>query len=64
VEETPDTLVAACQVAALGAAALLLPTALVDLLFDTDFLSILSQAVLAAFACILIVSVWNTQKER
>lgn len=63
-EEIPDTLVAACEVAALVAAALLLPAALIDLLFDTDFLSILSQAVLAAFACALIVAAWNSQKEK
>jgi hypothetical protein len=63
-EETPDTLTAACQVAGLVAAALLLPSALIDNAFDTDFVSILLQVTLTAFAVALIVSVWKAQKPR
>jgi hypothetical protein len=57
------TLIAACQVAGIGAAALILLCYLIDLAFDTDFLSILTQAMLAAFACALILAVWTDQQE-
>jgi len=61
-EKTPDTLVAACQVAGLVAAALLLPSALVDQAFETDFLSIMIQAALAAFTVALILAIWKGQR--
>jgi hypothetical protein len=53
VQDRRKTLVAACQVAGIGAAGLLLPCSLIDLAFDTDLLSIVAQAMLAAFACAL-----------
>ena len=56
------TLMAACQVAGISAAGLIVPCYLIDLAFDTDFLSILTQAMLAAFACALMVAVWKDQK--
>lgn len=49
------------EVAGIAAAGLLLPSALIDWAFGTDLLSILAQATLAAFACALIVAVWNYQ---
>ncbi len=54
---------AVCQLAGLGAAALILPCLLIDLAFDTDFLNVLIQAALAGFALALIVAVWSDQKE-
>jgi len=62
VQDTRETLAAACQVAGIVAAALLLPGALIDLAFDTDFLDTLSQAVLAAFAMALMLAVWTAHK--
>jgi hypothetical protein len=62
VRDGRETLTAACQVAAIGAAGLLLPSYLIDLAFDTDLLTALAQAMLAAFACALMVTVWNDQK--
>ncbi|SEP50786.1 hypothetical protein SAMN02990966_07768 [Rhodospirillales bacterium URHD0017] len=61
-QDTRETLAAACQVAGIVAAALLLPGALIDLAFDTDFLDTLSQAVLAAFAMALMLAVWTAHK--
>jgi hypothetical protein len=58
-----ETLVAACQVAGIGAAALILPCSLIDLVFDTDFLSMLMQAALAGVALALILAVWTDQEE-
>ena len=58
-----DTLIAACQVAGISAAALILPCYLIDLAFDTDLLSILFQAMLVAVACALMVAVWTGQEE-
>jgi hypothetical protein len=58
VNEKRETLIAACQLAGVGAAGLILPSSLIDLVFDTDFLTILGQAMLAAFACALMVAVW------
>jgi hypothetical protein len=55
-----DAFMAACQLAGISAAGLIL---LIDLAFDTDFLSILAQAMLAAFACALIFAVWTDQGE-
>ena len=57
-----ETLTAARQVAAISAAGLLLPSYLIDLAFDTDLLTTLAQAMLSAFACALMVTVWNDQK--
>ena len=56
-------LTAACQVAGLCAAGLLVPGYLIDLAFDTDLLTVLAQAMLAAFACALMIAVWTGQKE-
>ena len=52
-----------CQVAGISAAGLFLPCSLIDLAFDTDFLSVLMQAMLAAFALALMVAVWTGQEE-
>jgi hypothetical protein len=49
--------------AGIGAAGLLVPGYLIDLAFDTDFVTILAQAMLAAFACALMIAVWTDQKE-
>ena len=62
-EHKRSTFLAACQLAGLIAGGLLLPSALFDLFFGTDLLGTLAQATLAAFACALIVAVWNYQKE-
>jgi hypothetical protein len=59
-----ETLTAACQVAGVGAAGLLLPSYVIDGAFDTDLLSIMSQAMLAAFACALILAVWTDHQEQ
>ena len=58
VQDKRDTLVAVCQLVGISFAGLLVPGALIDLAFDTDYLSILAQATLAAFACGLMVAVW------
>ena len=58
-----DTLVAVCQLAGIGAAALILPCSLIDLAFDTDFLNMLMQAGLAGGALALMVVVWTDQEE-
>ena len=63
-QDRRETLTAACEVAGIGAAGLLVPSYLIDLAFDTDLLPILAQAMLAAFACALIVTVWNDQKDQ
>ncbi len=62
-QDRRETLTAACQVAGISAAGLLLPCYLIDLAFDTDMLTILMQAMLAAFACALMVAVWTDQEE-
>jgi hypothetical protein len=59
VQDNRDTLVAVCQLTGIGLAGLLIPSALIDLVFDTDYLSILAQATLVAFACGLIGAVWT-----
>jgi hypothetical protein len=51
-------------VAGIAAAALLVPSYLIDVALDTDITTILTQAMLAAFACALIVAVWMGQKEQ
>ena len=61
-QDTRETLAAACQVAGIVAAALLLPGALIDLAFGTYLLDVLSQAVLAAFATALMIAVWTGRK--
>ena len=58
-----DTLMAVCQLAGIGAAALILPCSLIDLAFDTDFLNMLMQAALAGVALALMVAVWTDQEE-
>ena len=58
-----DTLVAVCQLAGIGAAALILPCSLIDLAFDTDFLNMLMQAALVGVALALMVAVWTDQEE-
>ena len=58
-----DTLMAVCQLAGIGAAALILPCSLIDLEFDTDFLSMLMQAALAGVALALTVAAWTDQEE-
>jgi len=50
-------------VAGISAAGLFLSCYLIDLAFDTDMLTILMQAMLAAFACALMVAVWTDQEE-
>ena len=42
-----ETLIAVCQLAGISAAALILPCSLIDLKFDTDFLGMPMQAMLA-----------------
>jgi len=63
VQDRRETLTAACQVAGISAAGLFLSCYLIDLAFDTDMLTILMQAMLAAFACALMVAVWTDQEE-
>jgi hypothetical protein len=58
-----ETLIAVCQLAGITAAALILPCSLIDLKFDTDFLGMLMQAMLAGVALALIVAVWTDQEE-
>ena len=58
-----ETLMAACQVAGISTAGLILPCYLIDLEFDTDFLGILAQAMLAAFACAIMLAVWTDQED-
>jgi hypothetical protein len=57
VEDKGATLSAVFQLAGIVAAGLVLPSALLDWAFGTELLSALPQAVLAAFACALIVGV-------
>jgi hypothetical protein len=63
VEIKRETLIAVCQLAGISAAALILPCSLIDLQFDTDFLGMLMQAMLAGVALALIVAVWIHQEE-
>jgi hypothetical protein len=58
-----ETLMAVCQLVGISAAALILPCSLIDLKFDTDFLSMLMQGMLAGVALALIVAVWTDQEE-
>ena len=58
-----ETLMAVCQLAGISAAALILPCSLIDLKFDTDFLGMLMQAMLAGVALALMVAVWTDQEE-
>ena len=62
-QDRRETLMAACQVAGIGAAGLLLPCSLIDMAFDTDLLTIAAQAMLAAFACALMLVVWTGHQE-
>ena len=61
--EGRETLAALCQVAGIGAAALLVPCYLIDVTFDTDITTMVMQGMLAAFACALIIAVWKGQEE-
>ena len=61
-QDRHETDVAACQVAGISVAGLLLPCSLIDMAFDTDFLSIAAQAMLAAFVCALMLVVWTGQE--
>lgn len=61
-QDRRETLTAACQVAGIGAAGLLLPGYVIDGAFDTDLLSVVAQAMLAAFACALMLAVWTGQE--
>ena len=58
-----EILTAACQMAGISAVGLLPPTYLIDLTFDTDILTILLQAMLATFACALLLAVWTDREE-
>jgi hypothetical protein len=58
-----ETLLAVCQLASIGAAALILPCSLIDLKFDTDILSVLLQVMLAGVALALTVALWTDQEE-
>jgi hypothetical protein len=49
-----DTVAAVCLVTVLG-----LPCAVIELALDSDFLGILSKAILAVFACTLTVVTWS-----
>jgi hypothetical protein len=62
VQDRHETIMAAFQVAGLSAGGLLLPCSLIDMVFDTDFLSVAAQTMLAAFACALMLVVWTGQE--
>ena len=61
-DQTPHAS-AVCQLAGIGAAALILPCLLIDLAFDTDFLNMLMQAALVGVALALMVAVWTDREE-
>ena len=61
-QDRRETIMAAFQVAGLSAGGLLLPCSLIDIVFDTDFLSVAAQTMLAAFACALMLVVWTGQE--
>jgi hypothetical protein len=63
VGERRETLAAVCQVAGICAAALLVPCYLIDVVLDTDIVTIVLQGMLAAFACALVVAVWTSQED-
>jgi hypothetical protein len=54
---------AVCQLAGVAAAALILTCSLIDLKFETDFLSMLRPAMLGSVALALMVAVWTDQEE-
>jgi hypothetical protein len=58
-----ETLIAVCQLAGICATALILPCSLIDLKFDTDFLGMLMQVILAGVALALMVAAWTDQEE-
>jgi hypothetical protein len=58
-----EILRAACQLAGISATGLLVPCYFIDRTFDTDILTILMQAMLAAFGCALILAVWTDREE-
>jgi hypothetical protein len=50
------TVLIACEASVVGGALLVLPTALIDLAFDTDLLGLLAQALLVAVTLVAIFS--------
>jgi hypothetical protein len=58
-----EILRAACQLAGIGAAGLLVPCYFIDRTFGTDIVTILMQAMLAAFGCALILAIWTDREE-
>lgn len=58
-----ETLGTASQLAGIVAAALVLPGALIDLEFGTEFLDVLSPAILAAFAVALMLAALRTHEQ-
>ncbi|SEO93708.1 hypothetical protein SAMN02990966_03338 [Rhodospirillales bacterium URHD0017] len=58
-----EILMAACQLAGISATGLLVPCYFIDRTFGTDILTTLMQAMLAAFACALILAVWTDREE-
>jgi hypothetical protein len=58
-----ETLMTVCQLAGISAAGLILPCSLIDLAFNTYFLSTLLQPMLVAVALALMVAVWTDQEE-
>ena len=58
-----ETFFAVCQLAGIGAAALILPCSLIDLGFDTDTLGMLLQVMVAGVALALMVALWTDREE-
>jgi hypothetical protein len=63
VPDKRETLMTVCQLAGISAAGLILPCSLIDLAFNTNFLSMLMQAMLVGFALALMVAVWTGQED-
>ena len=62
-QDKREILAAACQLMGMSLAGLLFPSALIDLAFDTVYLSILALATLVAFGCGLIVGAWTDYQD-
>jgi hypothetical protein len=58
-----ETLVAVCQLAGIGAAALILPCSLIDLTFKTNLLGLLMQAALVGAVLALLIAAWTDQED-
>jgi hypothetical protein len=56
VSDRMKTVLIACEASVVGGALLVLPTALIDLAFDTDLLGLLAQALLVAVTLVAIFS--------